>query len=97
MHDHATSFTWRLWITVVADLAIVALHLPALARARVSHTYYWYGHPWHDMSIDFFLFLFLAVALVAGAPVVTRGSYIQRATAIVSLPIPVGVLATFII
>jgi len=97
MHKSGSSLSWRLWMTFVADLAILALHLPAVARARATHTYFWYGHPWQDISVDVFIFLFVAIALVAGVPVLGRGSAIHRIWAIAFLILPLYVFTSFVI
>ncbi len=97
MERSESCLSWRLWLAMVADAAILALHLPALARARASHTYSWYGHPWHDTSVDLFIFLFLAIAIVAAVPVVVRSSGARRYLAIGLLALPLYVVVTFLL
>jgi hypothetical protein len=91
------SFGWRLWLALVADMAIVAVHLPALDRARSNHTHFWYGHPWHDTTIDFFIFIFLAVAFVAAVPVVFQCRTLRRYLAVGLLVPPMYILVTFVL
>ena len=95
MSHTESSFSWRLWLAVVADIGVVALHLPALAHARASHTYFWYGHPWHDTTIDLFIFIFLAIAFVSAIPVVVRCQSMRRYLAVGTLILPSYVVVTF--
>lgn len=97
MEKIESSCSWRLWLALVADIAIVALHLPAIAHARATHTYFWYGHPWHDTTVDFFIFLFLAVAFVAAGPVVVRCQAARRYLAVGLLILPLYVSVTFLL
>jgi hypothetical protein len=95
MDKSEPSYNWRLWLALLANIAIVALHLPAIARARASHTYFWYGHPWHDTTVDLFIFIFLAVAFVSAIPVVLLGQSLQRCLAAGTLVWPLYVVVTF--
>jgi len=95
MDQSEASFSWRIWLALVANIAIVALHLPAIAHARAFHAYFWYGHPWHETTVDLFIFIFLAVAFVSANPVVVRGPSLRRYLALGTLIWPLYVVVTF--
>jgi hypothetical protein len=97
MERSQPSFSRRLLLTLFANIAIVALHIPALARDRAFHTYFGYAHPWQDTTVDFLIFIFLAVAFVAATPAVFQRRTLSRCLAVGLLILPLYVVATFVL
>ncbi|HEX5220823.1 MAG TPA: hypothetical protein VFZ59_14740 [Verrucomicrobiae bacterium] len=79
------------------DLALFFALIPALATARVSHTFSWFAHPWQDVSQDMLIFTFAVFAVVVAIPVLARGTAGQRISAVALLVFPAYTLSTFLI
>lgn len=91
------SFSWRLGAVACSNLALLLVLIPALASARVTHTFSWFAHPWQDIRRDIFIFAFAVVAVVDAIPVLARGSIGQRISILALLVVPAYAVITFLI
>src|SRR5262245_5932087 len=90
-------FRWRLGVVACSDLALFFALIPALATARVSHTFSWFAHPWQDITQDALIFTFVVIAIVVAIPVLARGTFVQRISAVALLVFPAYTLSRFLI
>ena len=88
---------WRLWMAFIANLSLSSFYFPALAKGRVFHTFSSSSHPWQNLTLDVFVFTFVAVALVTTIPVIlNREAGMNRFVALIFLLLPIYTIAKFI-
>jgi hypothetical protein len=88
----------RLAVGASCSFLALLLYVPAEARATPFHDFYWhFVHPWGHALTAIFILGFCVAAVVIVAPVLRRGSYLQRLAGTIVVACPVLVLTRFLI
>ena len=98
MNAAAHKLGLRLTVAAACSFLALLLYVPAEAKATAFHDFYrHFVHPWGHALTAIFILAFCVGAGAAVAPVLRRGSPLQRLVGLVVVGCPALILARFLV